>query len=242
MMMQNIESIVFFGPPGSGKGTQIQLAQKLLTNGHEHIYHLSTGDAFRTYRPRSEELAIQWTKAQADMKAARLVDDLPVCMLASEYLAVASELDSYDSTRKMHPFNPSAMVVAWDGFPRTIGQAEYLQRNTALRLIVSLHPSQHKDAVIDMLQRRSDGRREEAERRIAAGEPDVAVRPDDLPGVMTGRVTRYYANELPVINHFENLGTVPIVRVDPFREPAQVLEDILPYVKDVLVATGRIKG
>jgi adenylate kinase len=99
-------NIVLFGPPGSGKGTQsIQLADRF------GLKHISTGDIFR------EELAnntVLGQQAREYMDKGMLVPDSVVIKMLS------GKLDEY---LKEHPKG-----FIFDGFPRTIAQAESLDR------------------------------------------------------------------------------------------------------------------
>src|SRR5579872_5898657 len=91
--------VIFIGPPGAGKGTQAQILQRELG-----MRQLSTGDILR--RHRSEGTALG-RKAQAYMERGDLVpDDVIIAMVE-------------DELRKPGD-------VLFDGFPRTVAQAEAL--------------------------------------------------------------------------------------------------------------------
>ena len=94
--------IVLFGAPGSGKGTQGELVDKL--TGFPRI---STGDLLRTAVQKRTPLGRQ---AEAVMKEGGLVSDEIVIELVRERLADPDCRDGY----------------ILDGFPRTIAQAEAL--------------------------------------------------------------------------------------------------------------------
>ena len=97
--------IIFFGPPGAGKGTQaafIALEKK--------IPHISTGDMLREAIKNGTELGLQ---AKAVMDAGNLVSDELIIELVKERI-------SQDDCKNGFLF---------DGFPRTIPQAEALQKN-----------------------------------------------------------------------------------------------------------------
>ena len=99
-----MKNIVIFGAPGSGKGTQ---SDKLIEKyGLEHI---STGDVLRAEIKKGTELG---KTAQGYIDNGQLIpDDLMVSILASVY-------DSFGREHK---------GVIFDGFPRTIPQAEALK-------------------------------------------------------------------------------------------------------------------
>ena len=100
-----MKNIVIFGAPGSGKGTQSDL---IIENyGLEHI---STGDVLRNEIKKGTELG---KTAQGFIDKGQLIpDDLMVSILANVY-------DSFGRSHK---------GVIFDGFPRTIPQAEALKQ------------------------------------------------------------------------------------------------------------------
>ena len=95
-------NLVLFGPPGAGKGTQaISLLEKY------NLYHLSTGDVFRYNISQKTELGML---AKSYMDKGDLVpDEVTINMLKSE---VEKQKD--------------ASGFIFDGFPRTVAQAEAL--------------------------------------------------------------------------------------------------------------------
>lgn len=97
-------NIVIFGPPGAGKGTQ---AEKLVEK--YRLIHLSTGDIFRANIKGETNLG-KLAKSYMD-KGALVPDDVTIRMLESE---VSKHAD------------PKGFI--FDGFPRTIAQAEALDR------------------------------------------------------------------------------------------------------------------
>jgi adenylate kinase len=111
--------IVFIGPPGSGKGTQ---AQRLEQNCG--IVHLSTGDMLRDSVQAGTPLGLE---AARYMQAGKLVPDDVVVGI------VAERLDKSDC-------QPGCL---FDGFPRTVPQAETLdkllaKRGTKIDLVLEL--------------------------------------------------------------------------------------------------------
>lgn len=105
-----MKNIVIFGAPGSGKGTQ---SDKLIAK--YGFGHISTGDVLRNEIKNGTELG---KTAQAYMDKGQLIpDDLMISILAKVY-------DSYGDNH---------MGVIFDGFPRTIPQAEALKKMLADR-------------------------------------------------------------------------------------------------------------
>ena len=105
-----MKNIVIFGAPGSGKGTQ---SEKMIQK--YGFGHISTGDVLRDQIKRGTELG-KTAKGYID-NGQLIPDDLMVSILA----------DVYDSFGKDHK------GVIFDGFPRTIPQAEALKEMLAKR-------------------------------------------------------------------------------------------------------------
>lgn len=100
-----MKNIVIFGAPGSGKGTQ---SDKIIEK--YGLNHISTGDVLRAEIKKGTELG---KTAQSFIDKGNLIpDELMVSILASVY----------DS------FGPDHKGVIFDGFPRTIPQAEALKK------------------------------------------------------------------------------------------------------------------
>ena len=96
--------IILLGPPGAGKGTQA----KLISSAYG-IPQISTGDLLRENVARETELGV---KVKALMGRGELVPDELVCDMVAE--------------RLQHPDCDRGFIL--DGFPRTVGQAEWLDR------------------------------------------------------------------------------------------------------------------
>ncbi|MEQ8809877.1 MAG: adenylate kinase [Imperialibacter sp.] len=97
-------NIVLFGPPGAGKGTQ---SEKLISK--YHLTHISTGDLFRKHLTEGTELG---KLAQKYMDDGKLVPDEVVIGMVDD---------------KLKSTNGSSGVI-FDGFPRTVNQAEALDK------------------------------------------------------------------------------------------------------------------
>ena len=108
-------NLILFGPPGSGKGTQ---ASKLVEEFG--LTHISTGDLFRYEMGNNTPLGL---KAKGYMDKGELVpDEVTIGMLENKL--------------NMTP-NPKGYIL--DGFPRTIAQAEALDKIMASRSVVVTH-------------------------------------------------------------------------------------------------------
>ncbi len=116
---QHMLNIVLFGPPGAGKGTQ---AERLVEK--YQLFHLSTGDVFRSNIKAETELGVL---AKSYMDKGQLVPDEVTIKL------LISEVDKH----------PEAKGFIFDGFPRTTPQAEALdkilpERNTIISMMCGL--------------------------------------------------------------------------------------------------------
>jgi adenylate kinase len=138
-------NLILFGPPGSGKGTQ---SEKLIEK--YGWIHLSTGDLLRKQIADATQLGLE---AKAFIDKGQLVPDEVVIGM------IGTALDA----------NPSANGFLFDGFPRTVAQAEALDallagKNSEITLVLALEVSQ-EELVTRLLNRgktssRSDDRDE----------------------------------------------------------------------------------
>lgn len=154
-------NIVLFGPPGSGKGTQ---SEKLIA--HYGLKHLSTGDLLRKEMKENTPLGIEAKKLIE--KGLLVPDEIVICM-------ISNELDA----------NPNVKGFLFDGFPRTIAQAEALDRllelkktsiNSALALIVN-----EEELIQRLINRaKTSGRLDDADPVIQKSRQDV-YKKDTLP-------------------------------------------------------------
>lgn len=150
-------NIVLFGPPGSGKGTQ---AAKLVEK--YNLTHLSTGDIFRANIKGETELG---KLAKSYMDKGHLVpDEVTIGMLQSE-------ADKH----------PQAVGFIFDGFPRTITQAEALQkylesRNTDISMMLSLEVDEDELRKRLLLRGKDSGRPDDQNPEIIQNRIDVYHR------------------------------------------------------------------
>ena len=193
--------IIMLGAPGAGKGTQ---AKKIAAK--YNIPHISTGDIFRANIKNQTELGV---KAKAYMDQGLLVPDELVVNL------VADRLNEKDCQ--------AGCVL--DGFPRTIPQAEALDK--ALEAM-----GQKVDFAIDVnvpdenIVRRMGGRRacvgcgatyhlEYAPTKVegvcdACGK-DLILRDDDKPETVLKRLNVYHEQTQPLIDYYTNAGILKTV-------------------------------
>ncbi|GAA0557432.1 adenylate kinase [Rhizomicrobium electricum] len=187
-------NLVIFGPPGSGKGTQAKLLQE--KNGW---VQLSTGDMLRAAIAAGTELG---KRCQAVMAAGNLVsDDIVIGIIGERY-------DQPDC----------AKGAIFDGFPRTIPQAEALdgmlkQRDKKIDLVIELKVA---DEVLI----------ERVKARIA--QSGGVARADDNPETLANRLKVYHQNTAPLLEYYKKQGK--LVTVDgmlPIVEVTKAIDDVI---------------
>jgi adenylate kinase len=142
-------NLVLFGPPGAGKGTQ---SQKLVDK--YNLVHLSTGDIFRFNIKNATELG---TLAKSYMDKGELVpDEVTINMLKAEVVK-----------------NSTAAGFIFDGFPRTIPQAEALDTllasmNSSITLMVALEVPEEELLKRLLLRGKDSGRADDVDPNIIA--------------------------------------------------------------------------
>lgn len=192
--------LILLGPPGAGKGTQ---AERIVAGFG--IPQLSTGDMLR----EAVELGIKTgVHAKEIMERGDLVpDDLVVSV-------VADRLD--------HPDAANGFIL--DGFPRTLAQAEALDKELyqrGLRLDAVLELRVDESVLIDRVKTR-------AQQTAARGE---VVRSDDTPEVCERRLDIYRAQTAPVIDHYRSQGL--LTSIDGLQPIEAVAEDLAAAIASV---------
>ncbi|MFH1005359.1 MAG: adenylate kinase [Bacteroidota bacterium] len=140
-------NIVIFGPPGAGKGTQAEKIAKKY-----QLIHLSTGDIFRANIKGGTELGRQ---AKGFMDKGELVpDEVTISMLEFD---VSKNLD--------------AKGFIFDGFPRTIAQADKLDeflstKNLSITMTLSLEVEDEELIKRILLRGQTSGRSDDVDKTI----------------------------------------------------------------------------
>lgn len=185
-------NFLIFGPPGSGKGTQsLKLASKY------NLIHLSTGDMLREEVASHTELG---KEVEGIMQRGELVPDEIVIQM------ISSRVDS----------KPDAEGFIFDGFPRTVAQAEALDRaledkNTSICKMLVLEV-EHDELVKRLLLRAED-----------SGRPD-----DKDEGVIENRIRVYREKTEPVMNYYKEHGKYkPVNGMGDIDEIFQGLCDVV---------------
>ncbi len=191
-MADNNLNIVIFGAPGSGKGTQsARLIDKY------GLYHISTGELLRDHIRRGTELG---RTADAFISKGQLIpDDLMIRIL--------------DDTLEREAKGKRGVV--FDGFPRTIPQAEALKellrkRGTDLHAVIGLEVPED----------------ELVERMVKRGKD--TGRADDNPETIKNRLKVYHEQTHPLRQYYDNEGKyIPI-------NGTGVVDDIFEAIADGL--------
>ena len=165
-----MKNIVIFGAPGSGKGTQ---SEKIIDK--YGLGHISTGDVLRAEIKAGSELG-KTAKDYID-KGQLIPDELMVSILANVY----------------DTFGADHSGVIFDGFPRTIPQAEALKKMLAER--------GHKVAAMIELDVPED---ELMTRLIKRGQ--MSGRSDDNEETIAKRLAVYHSQTAPLIEWYKAEG------------------------------------
>ena len=163
-------NLILFGPPGSGKGTQAtKIAEKY------GLLHISTGDLFRSEMGADTELG---QKAKQYISKGELVpDEVTVGMLKNKVEA-----------------HPESKGFIFDGFPRTIPQADALDRllnekNTSITGLIALEVVEQE--IVDRILNRGK----------TSGRSD-----DNDEEIIRNRIAVYEQETAPVFDHYKASG------------------------------------
>jgi adenylate kinase len=198
--------VILFGPPGAGKGTQAGRISDVLS-----IPHVSTGDIFRYHLSQGTDLG---ALAKGYMDRGELVPDEVVFQLVADRLTQSDAVNG----------------ILFDGFPRTVQQAELLsdwlaRNNRSGTIVINLEVPEA------LLVSRLTGRRSCGNKSCGAGyhlifkAPAVAdvcdvcghqgliQREDDSEWTVRNRLEVYRAQTAPVLAWMREHGT-PVLDID----------------------------
>ena len=184
-------NIVLFGPPGAGKGTQSNgLIEKY------NLCHISTGDLFRWHTKNDTPLGL---KVKEIMNSGELVsDDITIAMLREEV--------------EKHP---EVNGFLFDGFPRTVPQAEALDE-----LMKSLGTEIH--AVVELVVSEEEVRTRIAKRKELEG------RADDADDKLEKRIQEYFSKTVHVLPFYKEQNRLDSVN------GIGAIDDIFQAITEVL--------
>ena len=212
-------NLIILGPPGAGKGTQAAFIAS-----EQNIPHISTGDMLREAIKNVTELGLQ---AKAVMDAGNLVSDELIIKLVKERISQEDCKNGF----------------LFDGFPRTIPQAEALQENNVdingvIELVVAdeeiikrmsgrrIHLASGRTYHVDFNPPKKSGLDDET------GE-ELIIRKDDEPETVKDRLKVYWTQTQPLIEYysnFKNASDFKYLTVDG----TLTVEEIKNNIKDFL--------
>jgi|TARA_Y100000741_G_scaffold327829_1_gene280670 adenylate kinase len=186
-----VGSIVLFGPPGAGKGTQAEIIVEM--TGKPQI---STGDMLRSAVSQGTELGLE---AREYMEAGKLVPDQVIIGLIKDRL---SESDASNG-------------VLFDGFPRTIPQAEALSEITEVSAVISIAVPD-EDIVNRIVGRRMDPETGEIYHVSFKPPPPelsnrLVQRKDDNEETVRMRLAAYHNQTKPLGDWYGDMGILSTV-------------------------------
>ncbi len=199
--------IILLGAPGAGKGTQ---ASKISDN--YKIPHISTGDIFRENIKKQTPIGLL---AKFYIDDGKLVPDEVTCNIVRERITQSDCENGY----------------MLDGFPRTIAQAEELDKISHVDVVVNI------DVDTSLLLDRLCGRRVckvcgesyhisrlNGETKCARCGGELYQRKDDNPETVGKRLSVYHKQTAPLIEYYTKKGL--IFNVDGGATPEAVFEQI----------------
>ncbi|MCR9068253.1 MAG: adenylate kinase [Rhodobacteraceae bacterium] len=196
-------NLILLGPPGAGKGTQAKILQDRFG-----LVQLSTGDMLRGAVAAGTAAG----KAAKDvMDSGGLVSDDIVLAILRDRMA---EPDC-------------AAGVIFDGFPRTIAQAEALDAllaDTDAQLDAVIELEVDDSALVQRILNR-------AEQARAAGQP---VRADDNAETLGQRLAAYHAQTAPLIDYYAARGT--LTKIPGMGDMDEIADALATIVKPLTTA------
>jgi adenylate kinase len=212
-------ALIFLGAPGAGKGTQAREVAKRFG-----IPHISTGDILREAVRKRSPLG---QAARAKMEAGELVPDEVVCGIVEE--------------RTKMPDCLAGFIL--DGFPRTVGQAEFTdrmmgRRNLGKPLVLNIRVDH------DVLLKRLTGRRTctvcgeiynvyfnppKVEGICDKDGGKLVQRADDNEETIRQRLVAYEKETRPLISYYARQGVLH--DVDGNADPETVLKELTSFLE-----------
>jgi adenylate kinase len=211
--------LILFGPPGVGKGTQAERLKTTLG-----LAHVATGDLFRDHLKRETELG-QLAKSYMD-RGALVPDDVTIRMVRE---------------RVKDPDTQHGMLL--DGFPRTVAQAEALEKLLAERdqkIKHVLFINAPKEMLLERLGNRWTCKQCGAIYNANTRPPKIAgvcdvcggvvyQRDDDKPEVQAKRINVYLEQTAPLIEYYQAHGMMTMI--DGRQSVDQVYADLMAAIK-----------
>jgi len=185
---------ILFGPPGAGKGTQAKIIKDKLG-----LTYIATGDMFRNHIKNETPLG---KKAKAYIQKGDLVPDEITIDMIKEIIS-----------------DPEVKGLIFDGFPRTVKQAEFLDKLMA-----------EKDLIIDALIALDVPEERLVKRLLERGK--TSGRSDDNEDTIKHRLQQYHAKTEPVKEYYQKQGKYYEVNgVGSIDEVNKRLLDVISNIK-----------
>lgn len=184
-------NIIIFGAPGSGKGTQSDLIKQFY-----NLAHISTGDVLRQEMKNETDLG---KIAKGYIEKGQLVPDDLICDMLDKALGTLQD----------------AKGVIFDGFPRTIPQAEVLEKILAKRnmdITALLDLKVDDDELIKRLLERGK----------------ISGRSDDNEETIQSRLIVYHSQTAPLADYYQQKGKRIVIKGDGS------INDIFHSIKEAL--------
>ena len=204
-------NVILLGAPGAGKGTQaVRIAAAM------NIPHISTGDIFRKNIKEKTPVGL---KAKSYIDRGQLVPDEVVVEI------VQQRIDEDDCKNGF----------LLDGFPRTIAQAEALDRLTNIDNVIDLEVD--LDKLVDRITGRRVCEKCGESYHVSTKKDDICEkcggkliqRADDTEETVKSRLNVYKNETAPLINFYKNQGVLK--NVDGMKSIEEVFEEISKALK-----------
>lgn len=198
-MSERYQTILMFGPPGSGKGTQGKILGSI-----PGFHHCSCGDVFRRINPNSDlgQLFLQYSS-----RGELVPDDV----------TIRAWVENIHAQVTLSSFKPEEDVLILDGIPRDVHQARMLEEHIEVSKVINLTCSD-EEKMIDRLRRRAL-----KENRMDDAKEDVIRNRWQVYLAETAPVLDFYPSEL--IADIDALGSPSEVFLGVLSQVIDVQKD-----------------